>query len=425
MTSSGPSGHRTKPGAERRTATSVIYLLYRTAYPCGVTVFTIWPDDVEWRRASPKLFWLEFIGHLIGEIIAFAICLTLWLIFDIWWIWLIFGAGLLITLIQLSVLPRSLRSWGYAERVDDLLVRHGLMFSGSPLSPMDGCSSSMSRPARSSGCSVWRRSSCTRPRRRRRRSPRTAAGRGGPAARPPDRAGPGPGGGDMTAPAAGAEPRRRLHPLTPLLRGARLAVLAIVAISWQGYQNLGTQRWLLAIVAVAVLVLLGSAVSYLVTGYHIVGRELRVYEGSLFRRTRTIPVERLQAVELVQPLLARLAAWPSCAWRWSGPARPRLRWRSCASTRPGHCANACSTWPRSGGARSRWPRATAGSLDGSFDGTLDNQGGPAGVATVAALERPVHTVSNRDLVISGVARPRAPSRRPSPPRPSSSRSRAT
>jgi membrane protein YdbS with pleckstrin-like domain len=93
-----------------------------------VTVFTIWPDDVNWRRVSPRLFWLEFVGQVIGDIIFFAICLTLWLIFDIWWIWLIFGVGMLASLIQLALLPRSLRSWGYAERAEDLLVRHGLMF---------------------------------------------------------------------------------------------------------------------------------------------------------------------------------------------------------------------------------------------------------------------------------------------------------
>lgn len=101
------------------------------------------------------------------------------------------------------------------------------------------------------------------------------------------------------------EPRRRLHPLSPLLRGGRIAMLAILAISWQGYQNLGTQRWLLAVGAVAALVLVGSVLSYLVTGYHVVGHELRIYEGLLSRRTRAIPVERLQSAELVRPLLAR------------------------------------------------------------------------------------------------------------------------
>jgi putative membrane protein len=104
----------------------------------------------------------------------------------------------------------------------------------------------------------------------------------------------------------GVEPRRRLHPLTPLLRGAKFAALVIAGISWQGFDDLGLRGWLVAVAGVGVLVLLGSAVSWLVTGYHVVGRELRIYEGLLWRRTRAIPLERLQAVELVQPLLARL-----------------------------------------------------------------------------------------------------------------------
>ena len=47
-------------------------------------------------------------------------------------------------------------------------------------------------------------------------------------------------------------------------------------------------------------------ISWLVTGYHVVGRELRIYEGLLWRRTRAIPLERLQSVEVVRPLLARV-----------------------------------------------------------------------------------------------------------------------
>lgn len=102
-----------------------------------------------------------------------------------------------------------------------------------------------------------------------------------------------------------AEPRRRLHPLSPLLRSARLLALVVAAISWQGYAQLGFARWLV----VVALVLLGavglSVVSWVVTGYHVVGRELRVYEGLIWRRTRAIPLERLQAVDVVRPVLAR------------------------------------------------------------------------------------------------------------------------
>src|SRR6185503_7428043 len=65
-------------------------------------------------------------------------------------------------------------------------------------------------------------------------------------------------------------------------------------------------RWVLAIDSVMIVALIVSAVSWLVTGYHVVDRELRVYEGLLSRRTRAIPLARLQAVELVRSPLARL-----------------------------------------------------------------------------------------------------------------------
>jgi membrane protein YdbS with pleckstrin-like domain len=93
-----------------------------------VTVFTIWPDDVLWRRVSPKLFWLELLSYLTGVAMVTGACLVAWLIFDFWAIWLVAGAVVLLTLVRLAFLPRSLRSWGYAERADDLLVRHGLLY---------------------------------------------------------------------------------------------------------------------------------------------------------------------------------------------------------------------------------------------------------------------------------------------------------
>jgi putative membrane protein len=98
----------------------------------------------------------------------------------------------------------------------------------------------------------------------------------------------------------------RLHPLTPLLRSARTLTLIVAAISWQGYAQLGLPRWLLLVLIVLVGALILSAISWLVTGYAVVGRELRISEGLLFRRHRTIPLERLQAVDVVRPVLARL-----------------------------------------------------------------------------------------------------------------------
>src|SRR5689334_4088409 len=57
---------------------------------------------------------------------------------------------------------------------------------------------------------------------------------------------------------------------------------------------------------VAVLAAIGSAVSWAVTGYELAGHELRVHEGLISRRTRSIPLERVQTVDLVRPLVPRL-----------------------------------------------------------------------------------------------------------------------
>jgi putative membrane protein len=106
--------------------------------------------------------------------------------------------------------------------------------------------------------------------------------------------------------AKGTAGRRRLHPLTPLLKGAKFLFAAVAAISWQGYAQLGTLAFLGVVVILLVVGVGLSAVSWLVTGFHVVGRELRVYEGLIWRRTRAIPLERVQAVDVVRPVLARL-----------------------------------------------------------------------------------------------------------------------
>jgi membrane protein YdbS with pleckstrin-like domain len=91
-----------------------------------VTVFTIWPDDVLWRPLSGRLYWLKAISLFIGLVVTGAIAVAGWVL-EFWPVWLVAGAFAVSLLIRLLLLRRSLRSWGYAERADDLLVRRGLM----------------------------------------------------------------------------------------------------------------------------------------------------------------------------------------------------------------------------------------------------------------------------------------------------------
>lgn len=91
-----------------------------------MTVFTLWPDDVQWRRVSPRLFWLEAIWLVTALVILGAATAASYR-FDLGWATGVPVALGVIVLGRLILLRRSLRSWGYAEREDDLLVRHGLL----------------------------------------------------------------------------------------------------------------------------------------------------------------------------------------------------------------------------------------------------------------------------------------------------------
>jgi membrane protein YdbS with pleckstrin-like domain len=93
-----------------------------------VTVFSIWPPDVTWRRVSPRLFVLKSLPYLatLAVLAGTGVAVNMYLQ---WWpVWLVTGVPAALILVRLGFLPRSLRSWGYAERADDLLVRHGLLY---------------------------------------------------------------------------------------------------------------------------------------------------------------------------------------------------------------------------------------------------------------------------------------------------------
>ncbi|MGV4985391.1 PH domain-containing protein [Streptomyces sp. NRAIS4] len=106
---------------------------------------------------------------------------------------------------------------------------------------------------------------------------------------------------------------RRLHPVTPFRRAwAPVAVLA----GWAVHDPDGTQEQLARLTTTALL--LGLAVlvpvaglygflSWWFTHYAVTDTELRIRTGLFFRRTAHIRLERVQAVDVSRPLLARVA----------------------------------------------------------------------------------------------------------------------
>jgi uncharacterized protein len=86
-----------------------------------------WPDAVEWRRVSPKLITVELISRTIWVVVVLAGLVVGWLLAD-HWVWLAAMAAVVVMAVWRSIVTvRAVRAWGYAERENDLLVRHGLV----------------------------------------------------------------------------------------------------------------------------------------------------------------------------------------------------------------------------------------------------------------------------------------------------------
>ncbi|WP_426594268.1 PH domain-containing protein [Cellulomonas sp. McL0617] len=108
---------------------------------------------------------------------------------------------------------------------------------------------------------------------------------------------------------------RRMHPITPALKGWRIlaVVIGIVVIQSDNLRQAVDLRhgkaWLAVLGGVALVALIGFAYSSLawrVTRFAVTDEAVHLRTGLLFRQQRQARLDRLQAVDVVQPLLARL-----------------------------------------------------------------------------------------------------------------------
>jgi uncharacterized protein len=86
-----------------------------------------WPDTVDWRPVSPRLIWIEEIHLLIGLAVVLAGCGVAGAILGGPVPWVVAALAVAAAAVRAVLIVRSVRSWGYAERDEDLLVRHGLL----------------------------------------------------------------------------------------------------------------------------------------------------------------------------------------------------------------------------------------------------------------------------------------------------------
>jgi membrane protein YdbS with pleckstrin-like domain len=86
-----------------------------------------WPADVAWRRVSSRLVLLELL-HLGALVLAMLVAVVaVWALVSRPVAVVVAVVVLVGAAVRSVLVVRSVRSWGYAERAEDLLIRHGLM----------------------------------------------------------------------------------------------------------------------------------------------------------------------------------------------------------------------------------------------------------------------------------------------------------
>lgn len=99
---------------------------------------------------------------------------------------------------------------------------------------------------------------------------------------------------------------RRLHPLTPLLRGWAFLAAGFAYVGQDAFRSGDPGRLLIVVPAIAVVGFAFGFASWWFTRYGFDGDDLRIDSGILQRRSRRVRMDRLQAVDVVRPLAGRL-----------------------------------------------------------------------------------------------------------------------
>ncbi|HYQ76909.1 PH domain-containing protein [Cellulomonas sp.] len=109
---------------------------------------------------------------------------------------------------------------------------------------------------------------------------------------------------------------RRMHPVTPAVKGWKVLAAVLAIIAWNAADDvrqlaewLGGRAWLVIAGVVVLVALIGfgySAIAWRMTRFAVTDEAVHLRSGVVFRQQRQARLDRLQAVDVVQPLLARI-----------------------------------------------------------------------------------------------------------------------
>lgn len=118
-----------------------------------------------------------------------------------------------------------------------------------------------------------------------------------------------------------AEQWHRVHPVSPMVRGWVAVVGVMVIFGRNSFEDLlrsassggrygpqGPPAWLIIAVVGGAVVVFGIAffLSWYFTRYQVTDDHVRINSGFIFRQQRQARIDRVQAIDVVQPLLARI-----------------------------------------------------------------------------------------------------------------------
>lgn len=155
-------------------------------------------------------------------------------------------------------------------------------------------------------------------------------------------ASPAPAGGAAPDPAVAQAPSgergqrwERLHPVTPVLRSWRVLVVLLFlyaqergrsAVDGRGLPgHLELLIALAALVGCVVVAVAASALSWRATRFTVDDEAVRLHSGVIARRQRVARLDRLQAVDVVQPLVARLLGFAELRVEVAGGAGSQVK----------------------------------------------------------------------------------------------------
>lgn len=117
----------------------------------------------------------------------------------------------------------------------------------------------------------------------------------------------------------------RTHPASPLVKAGRIVVglVGVAAVNMRDTQHAG--KWLpLVGLVLAVLAAAVAYVAWLFTTFRIADGDVRVNSGVFIKRVRRVRVDRLQAIDVVQPLFARMLGLAELKLDMAGGAEGRV-----------------------------------------------------------------------------------------------------